>query len=346
MKYGIVFGGNSYEHEISIVSAVVMKKILEGDLSFIFCDSKRDFYLIEAKDMNAKTFASGAYTKAKKLYLNRGGFYEKGFLGEKKLDVTTYINLIHGSDGEDGKLAGLFEFFGLEFIGARLEASVLSFNKALTKLYAQKVGVKTLPYQVLRANEDKKEFIFFPCIIKPVRLGSSIGISVARDEKELEYAKDVGFEFDNELLIEPFKENIAEFNLAGCKIKDEFVFSMIEEPKKKELLDFEQKYLSFSNSNEVSEAKLSEELKNKLKEAFKQIYEGTFEGALIRCDFFVLDNEVYLNEINPHPGSMANYLFKDFNAVLEGLASNLPKQKKIEVTYNFLHSINGQKGKL
>lgn len=68
-------------------------------------------------------------------------------------------------------------------------------------------------------------------------------------------------------------------------INDEFVFSIIEEPKKKEFLDFEQKYLSFSGHNELIEADLSEELKEKLKDSFKKIYNPLFKGALIRCDF-------------------------------------------------------------
>ncbi|EDP4891881.1 D-alanine--D-alanine ligase, partial [Campylobacter jejuni] len=78
---------------------------------------------------------------------------------------------------------------------------VLSFNKELTKLYAKSVGVKTLDYTMLRKNQNSKEKLNFPCIIKPARLGSSIGISIVKDEKDLEYAKDVGFEFDNDLVV-------------------------------------------------------------------------------------------------------------------------------------------------
>ncbi len=350
MKYGVIFGGNSYEHEISIVSAVVLKKVFRGDMNFIFCDENRRFWLISNEKMNAKTFSSTAFAKEKELFLRRGGFYHKGTFGEKPLNCDVFVNLIHGRDGEDGKIASLCEFYGLKYIGPRIEASVLSFNKALTKLYAQKVGVKTLPYTLLKRYDEStlSQSLEFPCIIKPARLGSSIGISVVHNEKELSYALDVAFEFDEEVLVEPFIKDIREFNLAGCKIKDEFIFSLIEEPKKRELLDFEQKYLSFSGHSEVSEAALSEELKAGMKEAFIKIYEPLFRGALIRCDFFVIDGEVYINEINPNPGSMANYLFKDFSVVLERLANSLHCgcEKHIKIDYAFLHSINGQKGKL
>ena len=346
MKFAILFGGNSYEHEISIVSAVVLKKVLNEEALFIFCDEEREFYLIEVPNLNAKTFSSKAYKKEKKLILKQGGFYIKNFLKENKLEAKCVINLIHGRDGEDGKIAALFEFFGINFIGPRLEASVLSFNKELTKLYAKSVGVKTLKYSILRKGANSQFTPTFPCILKPVRLGSSIGISVAKNEEEFNYGKDVGFEFDDTLLVEEFKKDIKEYNLAGCMVGDELIFSIIEEPKKKEFLDFEQKYLSFSGHNELIEADLSDELKIKLKEAFSKIYNPLFKGALIRCDFFIFENEVYLNEINPNPGSLANYLFKDFNTTLNQLAKSVKNEAKIKINYSFLHSINGQKGKL
>ncbi|MBS4313275.1 D-alanine--D-alanine ligase [Campylobacter vulpis] len=346
MNLAILFGGNSYEHEISIVSAVVLKKVLDKEAFFIFCDEEREFYLIKTSNLNAKTFSSKAYKKEKKLVLKQGGFYFESFWGAKKLDIKCVINLIHGRDGEDGKIAALFEFFNINFIGPRLEASVLSFNKELTKLYAKSVGVKTLDYFTLKKGLETNFKPSFPCIVKPVRLGSSIGISVAKNEEEFNYAKDVGFEFDDTLLVEEFKKDIKEYNLAGCMIADEFIFSIIEEPKKKEFLDFEQKYLSFSGHNELIEANLNEDLKEKLKKAFSKIYNPLFKGALIRCDFFIIDDEVYLNEINPNPGSLANYLFKDFNATLKNLVNSVKNETKIKINYSFLHSINGQKGKL
>ncbi|TEY01559.1 D-alanine--D-alanine ligase [Campylobacter sp. US33a] len=348
MIYAIIFGANSYEHEISIVSAIVLKKVLKAKLLFIFCDKNRDFYLIDNAKMNAKTFSSLAYKKEKRLILKQGGFYEKTLFSDKKIECDCCINLVHGKDGEDGKIAALFDFFNIEYIGPRLEASVISYNKEFTKLYAQKVGVKTLPYKILK-NYDATSLLSpldYPCIFKPTRLGSSIGIQILSEASQLDYSLDVAFEFDDELLVEPFIDNIKEYNLAGCMIKDEFVFSIIEEPNKNKFLDFEQKYLCFSSHSEVQEADLSEELKEKLKENFKKIYNPLFKGALIRCDFFIHNDEIYLNEINPNPGSLANYLFKDFSSIIQNLAQNLPHEKQININYSFLHSINGQKGKL
>ncbi|WP_169752281.1 D-alanine--D-alanine ligase [Campylobacter mucosalis] len=341
-NFGVIFGARSFEHEISIVSAIVLKNVLKRELTFVFCDKNREFYLIENKNMRANFFSSGEYKKCKKLILQNGGFYTHSLFGVKKLDVDVYVNLIHGMDGEDGKIAGLLDFFEISYIGPRLEASVMSFNKILTKLLAKKADVKTLEYESIKRESHIKTP--FPIIIKPARLGSSIGISVVKDENELEYALDVAFEFDDELVVEPFIAGVKEYNLAGCYVDGDFEFSMIEEPAKKDFLSYEQKYLSFSNETKVKKAEISIELERKLKEAFVKIYNCGFEGALIRCDFFVIDEEVYINEINPNPGSLANYLFNDFTAVMDSLANSLPREKKINIDYKFINSITHSKG--
>jgi hypothetical protein len=344
MKFGIIFGAKSYEHEISIVSAIALKNVINGEIGFVFCDKFREFYLIDLKDMRANFFSSGKYKNCKKLSLKQGGFYVSGLLGDKKLEVETYINLIHGMDGEDGKIAALLDFFGVRYIGPRLEASALSYNKELTKFLARKAGVKTLDYEVI--DKSKLPSLKLPIIIKPLCLGSSIGVSVVKEDKELEYALDVAYEFDKNVLVEPFIEGVKEYNLAGYKANGEIKFSIIEEPKKKEFLDYEQKYMSFSGESRAKEADISEELKNKLRSSFEKIYNCGFDGALIRCDFFVIGDEAYLNEINPNPGSLANYLFSDFNSAINELSVNLPREKGINVDYKFINSITSAKGKL
>lgn len=345
MKIAIVFGGASFEHEISIVSAIALKDVLKkSDLAFIFVDSQREWYLIPKEAMKSKLFSSGEYKKYPSLFLKQGGFYQKALLKEKKIGCDVVLNLIHGGDGEDGKMASLFDFFGIPYIGPRIEASVLSFNKHLTKLLANELGIKTLPYQMVHKNIEHTLQFDYPLIVKPARLGSSIGVGIARDKKELDYALDVAFEFDEEVLIEPFVEGVKEYNLAGCKT-DNFVYSIVEEPKKEKFLDFEKKYLDFSRTERTSRAAINKDLEEKLRAAFAKIYDPLFLGSLIRCDFFVIEGEIYLNEINPIPGSMANYLFDGFEEIIWQLSSSLPKPKKIPVTYQYIHSIQAAKGK-
>lgn len=343
MKYALIFGGSSYEHEISIVSAIVLKEKLKSDLIFIFVDENREFYLIDRQNMKSNFFSSKNYKKSPKLLLQKGGFYQKGLIGKKKIDFDVVINLVHGRDGEDGKLAALFDFFNIDYIGPRIEASVISFNKHLTKMFAKEIGVKVLDYQVIRKDSIQPVMFEYPIIIKPLRLGSSIGVTIVHNKDELNYALDVAFEFDDEVLVEPFIEGIKEYNLAGCKDKD-YIFSIVEEPKKGEFLDFDKKYLDFSRSKEVKEADIGDDLKKRLRDSFKKIYDPLFKGAIIRCDFFVKDDNIYLNEINPVPGSLANYLFNDFENALEKLAKNLPKKREIKIDYAYINRVQSVKG--
>jgi D-alanine-D-alanine ligase len=344
VELAILFGGASYEHEISIVSAITVKeKLTRFRLSFVFCDQDHTFYLIDPDNMKAKYFASGDYRKAPQLTLKHGGFLQKKRLGTAEYAFPV-LNLVHGADGEDGTIASLLSFYGIRFIGPRTDASVLSFDKRLTKWFAAGRGVGTLPFTELTPDARARE-IAFPCIVKPSRLGSSIGVSVVRSERELEYALDVAFEFDDSVIVEPFVEGVREYNLAGYRGADGIVYSIVEEPQKAEFLDFDKKYLDFSRTGDVSRAAIDEALEAALKETFATLYEGMFEGALIRCDFFVVDGKVLLNEINPIPGSMANYLFDDFQACIADLLGHLPKRREIRVEYKYIHTIHAAKGK-
>jgi len=343
-KIAIVFGAQSFEHEISIVSSITMKKVLKNELVYIFVDKNREFYHIPSQTIKSSLFSSGEYKKCDKLQLTNNTFTKKGLFKTTNLDFDIVLNLTHGGDGEDGILAGMFKFFNIPFIGPRVEACVVSCNKFLTKSYSSSVDVKTLSYQYFTKN-DEIHIDNFPVIIKPVRLGSSIGVSIVKSKEELDYALDVAFEFDDEIIVEPFINGVKEYNLAGTKIDGEFVFSIVEEPQKEEFLDFEKKYLDFNRSETVSDADIPDELIKKLQSNFEKIYNITFEGSIIRCDFFVVDGEVYLNEINSIPGSMANYLFDNFNTIINQLSNNLPKEKKIAIHYDYVNTIQNAKGK-
>ena len=343
MTFLILFGGSSFEHEISIVSAITLKdKIKKHNLKFVFVDANRDFYLIDKENMKSKYFAHGEYKKATKLEITKNGFkYQKGFLKKNyyvNFDVT--INLIHGRDGEDGKIPGILEFFDIKTITPNVEASVLSYNKVLTKDFAKLRGVEVIDYEIITKPQTK---FVFPVIVKPARLGSSIGVSVVKNQDEFNYAFDVAKEFDDLIIVEPFIKGIEEYNLAGC-FGDDWIFSKVERVEKKEFLDFEKKYMDFARK-ESKTNEIEKNLIEKLKENFKKIYKDEFENALIRCDFFYKDGIIYLNEINPIPGSLANYLFDDFDDVLENLAKNLKKEKEIKINYEYINKIQMAKGK-
>ena len=345
MKLTILFGGASFEHEISIVSAITLKeKLTNFDLTFVFCDGDHKFYLIENSKMKAVTFSKGEHKKMPELTLSEGAFIQKSMLS-KTAHKNIVLNLIHGGDGEDGTIAALLDFYSIKYIGPRVNASVFSYDKRYTKYLCEAIGVKYVKYNVLTKNEHNHIDISMPVIVKPASLGSSIGVSIVKDESELDYALDTAFEFDDTVIVEPFLEGVKEYNLAGYFANGEMHYSIVEEPHKEEFLDFEKKYMDFSRSEQVLKADISESLEKRLQSNFDRVYRGLFEGSLIRCDFFVHNDEVLLNEINPIPGSMANYLFEDFEAVLEELSLSLPHSKRVKVSYEYIHSISKAKGK-
>ncbi|WP_120944875.1 MULTISPECIES: D-alanine--D-alanine ligase [Helicobacter] len=344
MVYGVLFGGRSYEHEISIVSAIALKEVLGAQIGhFIFLDGARRFYLIPTKDMRSNFFASHQYKKCPELVLKPHGFYTQGLLGGgKQVGFSTLINLVHGGDGEDGLLASLLDFFEVPFIGPRVEACVVSYSKYLTKSFALERAIKVLPYVFLTKPPSTPLELNYPLIVKPNRLGSSIGIKIAKESKELDYALDEAFEFDSQVVLEPFKAGVKEYNLAGCMLENgEYLFSIVEEPQKKDLLGFEEKYLDFGRTQKIARAQISAGLEEQMRALFKRIYEPFFIGALIRCDFFVLEDQLFLNEINPIPGSLAHYLFGDFTHALENIL--LPKNPPIPITYRYINQIQKHK---
>ena len=347
MKLTILFGGASFEHEISIVSAITLKeKLASFDLSFVFCDADHSFYLIDPSKMKAVTFSRGEYKKMPQLTLTRCAFCQKkGVFGGVIEYNGVVLNLIHGADGEDGTIAALLDFYSIKYIGPRLDACTFSYDKRYTKYLCEAIGVKSVRYEILYKEQMSNMTISYPIIVKPARLGSSIGVSIVKEESELDYALDVAFEFDSVVIVEPFLEGVKEYNLAGCYADGAMHYSIVEEPHKEEFLDFEKKYMDFSRSEQVLSADISDELVTKLRSSFDKVYKGMFEGALIRCDFFVYKDEILLNEINPIPGSMANYLFEDFPKLVEMLSQSLPQAKRPKVSYDYIHSISKAKGK-
>jgi len=349
LKLTILFGGASFEHEISIVSAITLKeKLSTFDLNFIFCDSDHTFYLIESSKMKAVTFSKGEHKNMPQLSLTQGAFvqHKRGMFGGSSIEYKDVVlNLIHGADGEDGTIAALLDFYSIKYIGPRVDACTFSYDKRYTKYLCEAIGVKSVRYEVAHKDELSNVSLAYPIIIKPSRLGSSIGVSIVKDESELDYAMDVAFEFDSVILIEPFLEGVKEYNLAGYCANGKMHYSIVEEPHKEDFLDFDKKYMDFSRSEQVLKAEISTELETRLKANFDRVYRGLFEGALIRCDFFVHNDEVLLNEINPIPGSMANYLFEDFSKAIEDLSNSLPQTKRIKATYEYIHSISQAKGK-
>jgi len=246
----------------------------------------------------------------------------------------------HGLGGEDGQMQGLFETAGLPYTGMRTLASAVFMDKAATKRLLRGLGIPLLPYAVVpraagglpsaEALTALLAEIGFPCIVKPVHLGSSIGVGKADTVEEVRALLPTIFRLDPQALIEPFVANLAEYNLSVMRVGGELRTSAIERPKRaEELLDFRQKYLSgggdkggvkgdAGNSqgmlsltrdiNPPLPAGLEADLRRWAAAAFEAV-DGV--GAP-RIDFYCNEatGEVWLNEVNPCPGSFAYFLWE------------------------------------
>ena len=271
---------------------------------------------------------------------------QQKFLGSHK--ATTFdaaLLAFHGLYGEDGPVQGALETAGVAYTGLRQTASGILMDKVATKRVLQSAGIPQLPFAVLEKPESgfhideatiKKAMgnMAFPCILKPAHLGSSIGIAKVDNIEEIQACLPPVFEMDDVAILEPFVQNLVEYNVAVARIGGDIKTSAIERPKTTgELLDFKQKYQSGGDNKSgdktggtkdapPSEGMLSltreinPELDKKLEKNIRNWAATMFEtingtGAP-RIDFLGNSEtgEYWLNEVNPIPGSFGYFLWE------------------------------------
>ena len=286
------------------------------------------------------------------------------------------IPAFHGLYGEDGNIQGLFELANIPYAGMRTKASSLLMDKVTSKYFFQSLGIPVLPFAAIKRPaqgylipeaelENILKPIGFPCILKPSHLGSSIGVAKVNNVEEAKASLPAIFEFDDCAIAEPFVENLVEYNVAITKIENgKIKTSAIERPKTSdELLDFKQKYMSGGDDKSgskmggsktfspASEGMLSltrdinptlpDGMGENINEWSKKMFEGIDGTGAPRIDFIgnKKTGELWLNEVNPLPGSFGYFLweaasspilFTDFlsfliaEAITENAARSLP----------------------
>lgn len=271
------------------------------------------------------------------LYSSKKGIFSQS----KQFVFDVAVPAFHGLIGEDGQIQGLFETANIPYAGMRTMASNIFMDKAFTKRILSGLGIPLLPCKVIEKPpeglllspksliEETKD-LDFPCCLKPCHLGSSIGVAKVNNPEELNAVLPRIFKYDTTAIVEPFVENAVEFNIAVRRNKGQIVTSAIERPKHSaELLDFKQKYLSGEDNKagsktpgEISQGMLSltRELNPKLDEKFERNIRGwatvAFEAlngsGVPRIDFLYNErtHEIWLNEINPIPGSFGYFLWE------------------------------------
>lgn len=277
-KITVIYGGKSFEHDISIRS---YKSFVENinkkyQLSTIYVD----------KD--------GLWYENNKLMNNVVDFL-------KEQDVI--FPLIHGNIGEDGKLQGLFETFDIKYVGSNTISSALAMDKAFCKIILDKYNIKQVPYVILNKKTKIKEItskLNYPVIVKPANGGSSIGISIANNARELIKALSNAFKYDKKVVVEKFVK--ARELEVGVIENSGIICSSIGEIKSQGFYDFDSKYIK--DTEVIVNADLKKETKLKIKEYAREIFKILECSGFARVDFLYdeINEELYFNEINTIPG--------------------------------------------
>lgn len=356
----VVFGGRSSENEVSVITGTMVSNVLKkGDKSvlpiYVAHDGKA--YADEAL-ADIVVFKKAGYDKFPVCAIANGGvtLYKKNGKPSKHIPVRCVLNCCHGGDLEGGALAGAAALADLPFASAGIPESAVFMDKYLTKLVLQSLGVRVAKYAYARSAEAAREGaakIGYPVLVKPVSLGSSIGIAKAEDDEQLEKAFETAFALDSGVLIEEYLSPKREINCAAYLTGGEIVLSELEEVSSSgELLSYDDKYSG------GGERKFPAEIDGKAERAIKVICRTVYDSlnmrGIVRFDFILISGEngrvkIYLSEVNTVPGSLSQYLLSDgyknfykvlISAVEQAQKDFKEKKNKKIITTGILNNIN------
>ncbi|MBI1326546.1 MAG: D-alanine--D-alanine ligase [Alphaproteobacteria bacterium] len=266
---------------------------------------------------------------------------KRGLFAGGPLYFDIALPVFHGLHGEDGAFQGLLEMANVPYTGMRLKASAVFMDKATTKDALTSCNIPMLPYvsvtrpalgYLVEENllQQKVKEIGYPCCVKPANLGSSIGVGKATNLEEVRALLARVFQYDSKAIIEPFVQHLVEYNVAVRSETGKAVTSAIERPKTSaELLDFKEKYMSGGGKKgglktpaQSSEGMLSltrdinpdlpAELAAQIRNIAVTVFDRLDGSGTPRIDFVgnSKTGEIWFNELNPCPGSLAYFLWE------------------------------------
>lgn len=343
LNVAVFFGCRSVEHEVSIISAVQAMRAMDREKydvtpvyvtkEGIMFTSKDMFEIENFRNIDKLLTVSEEVTFLKKADgvfmhpVNKKAFKK---VTDTKIDLA--FPIVHGTNCEDGTIAGYFEFLGLPYISCDIISAAVGMDKAVFKDVLKSAGLPVLDCIRFTFREymtDRKDIIVkikdnigFPLIIKPINLGSSVGISKVKNENELEEAIRLAGSFADKILAERAVENLREINCSVLGNSDECMASVCEEPlMHDEILSYKDKYEGGSKDaaskgmaslGRKIPADISEELSDKIRDISCKVFKAIGASGVVRIDYLMDDKtkEVYANEINTIPGSLAFYLWE------------------------------------
>ncbi len=308
LNIGVVFGGQSGEHEVSRVSAYNVLGVIDRakyNIVTIGISKKGKWFLYSGDSEKIK---DGSWEQDQKNLITDFSIFSHPEIS--KIDI--FFPVLHGPMGEDGTIQGVFEMLNKPYVGCGVLSSAVGMDKVFSKIMFESVGIPTGKYIYFRENDWKNDqaaqlaaieaALGYPVFVKPANMGSSVGISKAHDRDELILAINEAFIYDNKLILEAFIKG-REIECAVLQVGDTVRASIPGEViPSKEFYDYEAKYSATEDSKVVIPADLSQEVTEKIRNYAIKAFKAIEGSGLSRVDFFVTEDAVLINEVNTLPG--------------------------------------------
>ncbi len=385
-KVAVLFGGRSVEHEVSIISGLQAYAALDRekyDPFVVYIGKDGAFYTGEGMDDVAFYRALPSSLKEVNRVLPVPG--EKGvelvrypmkkFGNNVVASFEVALPVVHGTNVEDGTLMGFLEMLGVPYASCDVTSSALGMDKYVMKAVLRQAGLPVLDATLVNAKDYAADMdavmdaveaqVSYPVIVKPVNLGSSVGISKAGDRAKLRASLDLAFDFSSTVLVEKAIEPLREINCAVLGDRDEAIPSACEEPfGNDEILSFGDKYLSGGKSGKTGAPKTGAKsggmssLKRRcpadipadMTAQVQELAVKTFKAlgcmGVSRIDFLMNADtkELWINEINTIPGSLAFYLWEEtgvsFSELLDRMIALAFKRERVKESLTFTYDTN------
>ncbi|MCR5404896.1 MAG: D-alanine--D-alanine ligase [Butyrivibrio sp.] len=362
LKVAVLFGGKSTEHEISIISAIQAIGSMNKEkyeIIPVYMTKNNDYYVGEFIDkIEEYTHIPELLKKSTQVIwikdgdrVNLSRYPMKKFGNNVITEVDLAFPIVHGTNVEDGTLQGFLATLGLPVVGCDVLSSAVGMNKYVMKTVLRDNGIPVLDckcytwkdYEDVDGLVSQIEAAFsYPVIIKPLNLGSSIGIKKASDREQLLEALELGFEFSKKILVEHAISELKEINCSVLGDYESAEASECEEPvNSDDILSFEDKYIGGGKGGSKGQksggskgmaslkrkipADITSEMRDRIRKMAVDAFRCLGCSGVSRIDFMIdkSTNEVYLNEINTIPGSLSFYLWEPLGMKYEHLLDNM-----------------------
>lgn len=388
IKVGVLFGGKTVEHEISVISAIQAMGYLNRDkydVIPIYITKNNEFYVGEniGKIESYTDINNLLKTSQRIIMVNEGGKTQLIKYPQKLFSKPLYdyidiaFPVVHGTNVEDGTLQGYLKMFNIPYVGCDVLSSAVGMDKYVMKTVLKDNGIPVLDCKCYTANlydEDSERVvneiesaIGYPVIVKPVNLGSSIGISKAENRSELFDSLDTAFHYATKVLVETAVQNLKEINCSVLGDYETAEASECEEPVSSDkILTFAEKYIGDGSAKGAKGAKggvksspsgskgmatlkrkipadITDAQRTEIREMAVKAFKCLGCNGVSRIDFMMdtKSGNIWLNEINTIPGSLSFYLWEPlgvkYTELLDRMISYALKREREEgnITYSF-----------